>query len=125
MSKLVCVGVSAGDMVMATPGAVFYPPAASGIWTAGPVIYKNGTKLSVNSNKVTFEAECTFIFAGFQPPSSYLPVAGTSKVTLSPPGPTKLKENGKNLLRLGDTTSDSFGNTLTVVGGSNTKLKSG
>ena len=125
MSKIICVGVADGDMVMATPGAIPYPPATSGSWSSGPVIYKNANKLSVNGNKVTFEAECTFLFNGIQtPPPPGAPVSGSSKVTLSPPSSTKLKENGKDLLRIGDIKSDSYGNTLSVVGGSNTKLKS-
>ena len=123
MSKLVCVGVADGDMVMATPGGVPYPPATTGAWSCGPVIYKNASKLSSNGNKVTFEAECTFLFNGAQSPPG-TPVSGASNVTLSPLGSTKLKENGKSLLRFGDTKSDTYGNTLTVVSGSNTKLKS-
>jgi hypothetical protein len=125
VSKLVCVGVADGDMVMATPGVIPYPPATSGSWSSGPIIYKNASKLFVNGNNVTFQAECTFLFNGIQtPPPPGTPVSGSSNVTLSPPSSTKLKESGKSLLRIGDTKSDSYGNTLTVVGGSNTKLKS-
>lgn len=122
MSKLVCVGVADGNMVLATPGVVPYPPAASGVWTPGPIIYKNASKLSVNGNMVTFEAECTFMFSGLTPATT--PVTGSSKVTLTPMGQTKLTENGKSLLRLGDRISDQYNNTLQVISGSNTKLKS-
>ena len=124
MSKLVCVGVSDGNMVLATPGIIPpIPPCSSGAWTAGPIIYTYGSKITVDGNKGVTKAECTFIWAGSPPPPP-CKVSDTSNVTLSPPSSTKLTDNGKNLLRLGDIAQDSYLNTLLVVGGSNTKLKS-
>lgn len=110
-----------GD-VIATPGST--PPGnctpAPG-WTAGSVIYTNGTKIKVNGIFVITKAECTFTWTGAPPPLGCSPTTMTSKVTLNP-STTKLKDNSTNILRNGDTAQDSYGNTLTAVV-TQTKLK--
>lgn len=124
MSKLVSVGVADDDMVLRTAGSTPpSPPCSSGAWTPGPVVYTYANKIAVDGNKVVTKAECTFTWAGSPPPPG-CKVADISTVTLNP-GTTILKDNNTDLLVMGDTASDSYGNTLTVVPGSNTKLKTG
>jgi len=116
MSKPVALS---GDII-ATPGGVPPAPCTAGSWSAGPVIETLGAKVSQGGTKVVLQAECTFTFTGTQTPPG-IPCSGSSKVTLSA-NPTKLTDNGSDILVLGDTNSDSYGNTLTASP-SQTKLK--
>lgn len=108
--------VALESMITAIVGTVPYPPAVSGSWTAGTIINTKVIKLSVDGNKVVKKAECTFTFTGVD--SIGNPVSGSSKVTLNA-STTVLTDNSDNLLVLGDSANDSYGNTLIVSSGQN------
>jgi len=110
-SKLVAIP----NMVSAIIGTGMYGAAATGLWTAGSITTTSANHLSVDGTKVIIEAECTFTFAGLQIDGT-TPVNGSSDVTLSPSS-TKLTDSGNDLLVFGDTTSDSYGNTLVIIAG--------
>lgn len=86
---------------------------ASG-WTAGTINEVTVSKLKVNGNKAIIQASCAFTHT--TNPNS------PSTIVLNPSG-SKLKVSGSDLLRVGDSASDAFGNSLSVIGGQ-TKLKS-
>lgn len=103
MSKF--VAIENNNMIEATE--------ASG-WTAGTINEVTVSKLKVNGNRAIKQASCVFT----HPTDPDSP----STVTLTPSG-SKLKVNGSDLLRVGDSASDTFGNSLAVISGQ-TKLKS-
>lgn len=84
--------------------------AAAG-WTAGAIAYTDAAKISCGGTKVILQATCTFT----------KPANPPDVVTLTP-GATKLKDNGSNVLREGDSTTSVPGNTLKVKDGINNKL---
>jgi hypothetical protein len=96
---------------MAIPGALPYPPAQSGTWTALPVQVKPDPKLKVGGKAVISEAECKFMFTGVGPPPANNPVSAQETVKLAAKS-TKLQ---KKLLVEGDMIQSSYGNQLKVV----------
>lgn len=106
------VVAKSGD-VTATAGSAPFKPATEGKWTPGPVTYKTYSNLSISGTKVIYEAECTFSFAGTTAPPASAPVAGSSTVKLTA-GTTLLQKGANNVLKDGDLSQDSYGNTLKV-----------
>jgi hypothetical protein len=104
--------------VFAIPGAMPYPPAQSGVWTALPVQVKAYPKLKVRGKGVIYEAECKFMFVGIQTtPSGPVPVNGQETVKLT----GKRSKLQKKVLMQGDMMQSSYGNQLKVI--SMSKLK--
>lgn len=81
-------------------------------WTAGPITYTDAAKISIGGTKVILQATCTFT----------KPANPPDIVTLTP-GATKLKDNGSNILRDGDSITSGQGNTLKVKDGISNKIK--
>ena len=107
MSKTVIVD---GD-VIATAGTAPYPPAASGSWTPGSVVFTKHNKLSVNGVKVVYQAKCTFNFSGQTSDSPPKVVTASEEVLLKATS-TKLMEGGVDVLLHGDKKVGAYGNTL-------------
>ncbi|MEO0375336.1 MAG: hypothetical protein AAF329_12075 [Cyanobacteria bacterium P01_A01_bin.17] len=106
--------------VIATPGTVFFPPADSGAWTAGPVTETPDPKLTAGKKQVIYQATCTFSFSGANSASGAT-VTGTEVVTLSAK-PTKLQgKTTKVLVDSDSATGVLYANQLKVVA-SQTKL---
>lgn len=97
--------------VIAVPGAMPYPPAQSGTWTALPVQVKAYPKLKVGRQSVIYEAECKFIFNGVGPPPANNPVSGQETMKLTAKS-TKLQ---KKVLVQGDMMQSPYGNQLKIV----------
>lgn len=106
-----------GD-VITIPGTTPYPPAVSGAWVPGPVIYSSYPKVSVNGVGVIYEARCTFTFAGVGPPPPSSPVSGTEDVVLSA-GDTAVNGSQSSALLDGDSKAGNYGNQLQVVAPAN------
>jgi hypothetical protein len=105
-SSVACVGD-----VTATAGAGIPPTADAGIWTAGPVTLTSYDKLTVNGAKAVHQAQCTFSFNGTKGTTPPVTVTDSSTVTLTA-APTILEGSLSNVLRNGDSASDTFGNTV-------------
>jgi hypothetical protein len=105
-----------GDVVV-TLGTVPYQVGSSGLWSAGSVSYVSYAYLTVDGKKVISEASCGFSFSGKKDVEPHDPVVtpGPQSLKLSPPQPTLLQKGDAHVLRHGDTASDQWGNTLTVV----------
>jgi hypothetical protein len=105
-----------GDVVV-TVGTVPYQPNSTGVWSAGGVSYISYAYLMVDGKKVISEASCGFSFSGAKNAPPYDPVAtpGPQTLKLTPPQQTLLQKGDAQVLRNGDTASDQWGNTLTVV----------
>ena len=95
--------VAIASMVVAIP--------ATG-WTAGAISVIDIGKSMADGNKIIRKASCTFTHPTLDP----------SLVELTPPINTKLKGDGHNLLREGDSILDEYGNTISI-GSGQTKLK--
>ena len=108
--------VAIPTMVSVTPGAAMYSPAVVGTWTASPPTTTSANYITVDGTKVIIQAECVFNFAGTGPTPPGSPVVGSSTVTLNA-GTTILRDSTNSLLVVGDTTSDSYGNTVSIVAG--------
>jgi hypothetical protein len=98
-----------GD-VHATVGAGMFGSATSGSWTAGTVTEQTYTWLTVGGAAVVHAASCTFSFTGSDGMNT---VTGTSTVSLTA-ATTVLQHGSTNVLRNGDSASDTYGNTLAV-----------
>jgi len=96
----------------ATAGTVMYSPAASGTWTPGTVTETSYPLLTISGVAVIHSASCTFTFSGLKADGT-TQVNGSSTVTLTA-ATTTLQKGSTFVLRDGDTTSDTYGNTLTV-----------
>jgi hypothetical protein len=99
--------------ISATAGTTLHPPAASGTWTAGPVVEVPHTKLSVAGKAVVLQATCTFTFSGTTSPPASSPVAGVEVVVLSPAS-TILLSSSTSVLVDGDSAEGVYGNKLEV-----------
>jgi hypothetical protein len=105
-----------GDVVV-TVGTVPYQLNSSGTWIAGSVSYVSYAYLTVDGKKVVSEASCGFSFSGKEDAEPHKPVVtpGPQTLKLAPPQQTLLQKGDAQVLRNGDTASDQWGNTLTVV----------
>ena len=105
-----------GDVVV-TLGTMPYQAGSSGLWSAGSVSYVSYAYLTVDGKKVISEASCGFSFSGKKDAEPHDPVVtpGPQTLKLAPPQPTLLQKGDAHVLRNGDTASDQWGNTLTVV----------
>lgn len=97
-----------GD-VSATAGTTLFSGAQSGTWTAGPIQLSSWSKLKVGGTATIWKAICLFSFSGLN--GSGATVVGTSTVTLTADS-TKLQGASNNVLRDGDSETDSYGNKL-------------
>jgi hypothetical protein len=97
--------------ITATAGSTPHPPAASGTWTAGPVVEVPHSKLAVGGKAVVLQAMCTFTFTGQTSSSPPVPVSGVEVVVLSP-GSTILLASSTSVLLDGDTAEGNYGNKL-------------
>ena len=112
----------AGD-VQATRGPPTSPPSPSmsGSWTAGTIVESTYPGLTIGSAPVVYGATCRFEFSGTDnssgTPVTIPPPLPSSVVSLPPAGapPTTLQRGASNVLRQGDTNSDTYGNTLSVA----------
>ncbi len=97
--------------------------AATGAWAPapGPVGETPDTTLTVGGAAVLHQAQCTFLFSGST--SSGSAVADSSTVVLTPKS-TTLRAGQTAVLLDGDSTSDSFGNTVQVSVPPSSKLAS-
>jgi hypothetical protein len=103
-----------GD-VIATPGSTPYPPADTGIWTPGGVIYQAYSALSSNGINVIYEAQCIFTFVGTKATSAGpIPVSGSETVSLRA-GTTTVNASQNSVLLDGDAETGSYGNELRVA----------
>jgi uncharacterized Zn-binding protein involved in type VI secretion len=102
-----------GD-VIAIPGTVPYPPAVSGAWIPGPVIYTSYPNVKSNGRPVIYEARCTFTFTGVGPAPANNPVSGTEDVTLQASS-TSVNDGQSSVLLDGDSETGSYGNQLQVI----------
>jgi hypothetical protein len=98
-------------------GTAPYQPSSTGVWSAGGVSYVSYAYLMVDGKKVISEASCGFSFSGKKdaPPNDPVATPGPQTLTLAPPQQTLLQKGDAQVLRNGDTASDQWGNTLTVV----------
>lgn len=103
--------VAVDGTVVAIPGAVPFPGAQNGTWTAMPVQYTTDPKIKTGGKPVITKAQCTFMFAGVGPAPAFPAVNGQEKVTLSAKK-TKLQ---KQVLVEGDMIMSPYGNQLKVV----------
>jgi hypothetical protein len=110
--------------VQTTAGTTPYTGAASGTWTPPVTITTVGySKVKVGGQKVIYEADGTFTFAGLT--GGGAPISGTDDVSLKATdlGSTKLQKGENSVLRDGDTTDGgSYGNKIYIS--STRKLKS-
>jgi hypothetical protein len=110
------VAVEADVQVVA--GAIFPNQADSGAWTAGQVIVKADSKVTIRGMPAVYEARCTFTFEGTRGQSL---VTATEDVVLAAAA-TKLQSQ-THVLRDGDVKQSTYGNTVKVA--SARKLTSG
>src|SRR5687767_6357533 len=99
----------AGDVAAAT-GSTYYSGADSGAWSAGALSSTTTSLVTSDGKQVVTKASCTFSFSG---KAGNSPVTGTSTVKLEP-ATRRLKVAGASPLVHGDSTKDSYGNTLSV-----------
>ena len=104
-----------GD-VIAIPGTTPYPPAVSGAWIPGSVIYSSYSKVKINGRVVIYEAKCTFTFTGVD--SSPAPVSGTEDVTLSASN-TNVNNGQNSVLLDSESKTGNYGTQLQVVAPTN------
>jgi hypothetical protein len=98
--------------------------ATSGMWTPGLVDETADTTLTVGGAGVLHQAQCTFTFAGtLTPPTPPTAVSDSSTVVLKPKN-TTLRAGRTAVLLDGDSTSDTFGNTVKVSVPASSKLAS-
>lgn len=109
MSKIAVVG-----NVIPTPGSSPYPPADTGAWIPGPVIYQSYASVKSNSIPVIYQAQCVFTFVGTKStPGGPVPVSGSETVTLRA-GTTAVNGMQNSVLLDGDSEEGSYGNKLRV-----------
>ncbi len=106
-----------GD-VIATPGTTPYPPAVSGAWIPGSVIYSSYSKVKINGRVVIYEAKCTFTFTGVTSSTPPVAVSGTEDVTLST-SRTSVNNGQNSVLLDGDSKTGNYGNQLQVAAPTN------
>ncbi len=99
-----------GD-VSTTVGTTPFTGATSGTWTAGDLTVTTTGRARADGEEIVTAASCTFSFAGT---NGQTPVSGTSVVALQPAA-RKLRFGTAFPLVDGETTSDTFGNTVRVV----------
>jgi hypothetical protein len=99
--------------VTATPGAMPFTGAESGVWTAGSVNYESYDALKMDGAKVIHGASCRFSFSGQS--SSGATVTGSETVTLEA-GRTIVQKDSSGALLSGDSATGSYGNKLMVSG---------
>jgi hypothetical protein len=114
---MVGVAVATEGDVVVTVGTIPYQPNSGGTWSAGSVSYVSYAYLTVDGKKVISEASCGFSFSGKKDAEPHDPVVtlGPQTLKLAPPHQTVLQKGDAQVLRHGDTASDQWGNTLTVV----------
>jgi hypothetical protein len=104
-----------GDVV-AIPGTIPYPPAASGVWVPGAVTYSSYSAVKQQGRAVIYEAKCTFTFTGAAPNGN--PVSGSEDVTLSA-GSTEVNKGQNSVLVDGDSKRGNYGNQLQAIAPAN------
>jgi hypothetical protein len=111
--------VAIEDMVEITDGAIMFPPAVNGAWShSDPTVIKMN-KLKVDGDPVIRQVTCVFTFNGTD--AFGVPVIGSSTITFNP-NTTVLKVDSYDLLVVGNSISDTYGNTIQISNGQ-TKLK--
>jgi hypothetical protein len=96
-----------------TVGTTMFTGASSGSWTGATITETAYPLLKIGGVAAIHQASCVFSFSGFAADGT-TPVNGSSTVTLTA-SPTTLQKSSTFVLRNGDTTQDTYGNTLTVV----------